>query len=65
MQPAAVSVRLDARYGKEIASFRLNETDTEYTVPVHGADVGKHAVYFVFTAEQDGPIAEMDRFTFD
>ena len=65
MQPAAVSVRLDARYGKEIASFRLNEMDTEYTVPVHGADVGKHAVYFVFTAEQDGPIAEMDRFTFD
>ena len=37
----------------------------EVTAPVKGAGIGKHAVYFVFSAEGDGPAAEMDRFTFD
>ena len=63
--PVIVTLRLDARDGKKIASFRADETKEEYTVPVYGAGVGKHAVYFVFSSEQDGPAAEMDRFTFD
>ena len=64
-KPAKVSVRLDARDGKEIASFCTDETKTEYTAPVSGAGIGKHAVYFLFSAEENGSVAEMNRFTFD
>ncbi len=63
--PVSVRVRLDARDGKEIAFFRSEKDKEEYTVPVYGAGIGKHAVYFVFSAEGEGPAAEMDRFTFD
>ena len=63
--PVTVRVRLDARDGKEIASFRAEKGTHEITAPVTGAGIGKHAVYFVFAAEEDGPAAEMDRFTFD
>ena len=64
-QPVKVIVRLDARDGKEIAAFPAQEGKTEYTVPVKGAGIGKHAVYFLFEVEGDGPAAELDRFTFD
>ena len=64
-KPVKVSVRLDARDGKEIASFCTDETKTEYTAPVSGVGIGKHAVYFLFSAEENGSVAEMNRFTFD
>ena len=64
-QPVTVSVRLDTRDGKEIAVFPSQEGKTEYTVPVHGTGIGRHAVYFVFASECQGPAAELDRFTFD
>ena len=64
-KPVKVTVRLDARDGKEIAAFKAQEGKTEYTVPVKEAGIGKHAVYFLFEAEDDGPAAELDRFTFD
>ena len=63
--PVTVTVRLDARDGKEIASFRTENGKTEYTVPVQGTGIGKHAVYFVFKVEKEGSTAEMNRFTFD
>ena len=65
LRPVSVSVRLDARDGKEIAAFRAENGTKEITTPVHGAGIGKHAVYFVFSAEGDGAAAEMDTFTFD
>ena len=60
-----VSVRIDARDGKEIASFTAEPGTEEITVPVRGAGIGKHAVYFVFRTEGDTPAAEFERFTFD
>ncbi len=60
-----VSVRTDTRDGKEIASFAAEPGMEEITVPVRGAGIGKHAVYFVFRTEGDAPAAEFDRFTFD
>ncbi len=65
LRPVSVSVRLDARDGKEIAAFRAENGTKEITTPVHGAGIGKHAVYYVFSAEGDGAAAEMDAFTFD
>ena len=64
-EKVTVSVRIDAYDGKEIASFTAEPGEEEITVPVRGAGIGKHAVYFVFSAEGNGPAAEMDRFTFD
>ncbi len=60
-----VSVRTDTRDGREIASFAAEPGMEEITVPVRGAGIGKHAVYFVFKTEGDAPAAEFDRFTFD
>ena len=65
LRPVSVSIRLDAMDGKEIAAFRAEAGTDEKTTPVHGAGIGKHAVYFVFSAEGDGTAAEMDAFTFD
>ena len=56
-----ISVRLDTRGGKEIASFGL--ADGEISVPLTGSVTGRHAVYFVFSLESGK--AEFDRFTFD
>ena len=60
-----VRVRRDAWDGKEIACFTAEPGTEEITAPVRGAGIGKHAVYFAFSAEGEGPAAEMDRFTFD
>lgn len=65
LRPVSVSVRLDARDGKEIAFFRVESGTKEITTPVQGAGIGKHAVYFVFSAEGNDSAAEMDAFTFD
>ena len=65
LRPVTVRVRLDDRGGKEIAAFRAEKGSIEKTIPVRGAGIGKHAVYFIFEAEGDGPAAEMDMFTFD
>jgi len=65
LRPVSVSVRVDARDGKEIAAFRAEPGEREITAPVSGAGIGKHAVYFVFSAAEEGPAAEMDRFAFD
>ena len=60
-----VSVRTDTCDGKEIASFTAEPGTRTVTAPVSGAGIGKHAVYFAFSAETNGSAAEMDRFTFD
>ena len=65
LKPVSVSVRLDAHDGKEIAAFRAEAGEQEITAPVRGAGIGRHAVYFVFSSEAEGPAAELDRFTFD
>ena len=65
LKPVSVSVRLDAHDGKEIAAFREEAGEKEITAPVRGAGIGRHAVYFVFSSETEGPAAELDRFTFD
>ena len=65
LRPVTVRVRLDDRGGKEIAVFRVEKGSIEKTIPVRGTGIGKHAVYFIFEAEGDGPAAEMDAFTFD
>ena len=65
LKKVTVSVRVDARDGKEIASFTADPGTEEITAPVSGAGIGRHAVYFAFSAEGDGPAAEMDRFSFD
>ena len=65
VHPVTVSVRVDAHDGREIAAFRAEGGEREITVPVSGAGIGRHAVYFVFSAEGDEPAAELDRFTFD
>ena len=59
-----MQVRLDAWDGKTVAAFTAEPGTEEVTVPVQGAGIGKHAVYFAFSAEGDGT-AELDRFTFD
>ena len=64
-RPVRVKVRVDTRDGKEIACFGAVPGQNDYTVPVKGAGIGKHAVYFLFETEGDTPAAEMDRFTFD
>ncbi len=63
--PAAVSVRLDARGGREIARAQLRPGMEEIRAKLTGGVIGKHAVYFVFSSEQDGPAVDFDRFTFD
>ena len=62
--PFEVQVRLDTRDGKVIAAFTAEPGTEEVTVPVRGAGIGKHAVYFAFSAEGD-KTAELDRFAFD
>ncbi len=61
-EETTVSVRLDARGGKEIARIETSGGEKELSVPLTGSAVGKHAVYFVFSTKGK---ARMDCFTFD
>ena len=63
--PVDVEIRVDSYDGKRVACFRAETGEQEITVPVSGAGIGKHAVYFRFSAEKEGPVAELDAFTFD
>ena len=62
---ATVRVRLDTYDGKEIACFTAEPGTQEFTAPVKGAGIGRHAVYFAFSMDGEEPAAEMDFFTFD
>ena len=62
---ATVRVRLDTYDGKEIACFIAEPGTQEFTAPVKGAGIGRHAVYFAFSMDREEPAAEMDFFTFD
>lgn len=60
-----VNVRLDSYKGKIVASFDAAADATEVTSPVTAGIVGRHAVYFEFICDEEGAVAEFDRFTFD
>ena len=62
---AEITVRLDTPGGKTVASLTSDGRVEEMTEQLSEAVTGRHAVYFVFSAEGNGPAAEMDRFTFD
>jgi hypothetical protein len=48
-----------------LVEIYLLKWQSRVTAPVRGASIGRHAVYFVFSSEAEGPAAELDRFTFD
>ncbi|MBQ9211472.1 MAG: family 43 glycosylhydrolase [Clostridia bacterium] len=60
-----ISVRIDAWDGKEIAEIDAKSSEDAWTVSLRAGVLGKHGVYFAFTANQSGPIAVFDCFTFD
>lgn len=62
--PLKLQVCTDSREGRIIAETGVEPGGTEMTLPVRSGIIGKHAVYFVFMSEQEGPIANLDRFTF-
>ena len=63
--PVHVSVRLDSYDGREIASFDCSAGTQEITSGLTTGVIGKHAVYFAFASETEGPVVSFDRFTFD
>ena len=60
---AHISIRLDSRDGREIASLTVRNGQAKNTAPLKDGVTGKHAVYFVFEIGEGK--AEFDRFTFD
>ena len=63
--PLTLSVRADSRDGKTIASAGIQPGEREITLPLNSALIGRHAIYFAFSSDRSGPIADFDRFTFD
>lgn len=63
--PVRVSVRLDTYDGREIASFDCRAGVHTVTSDLTTGVIGKHAVYFAFASETEGPVVSFDRFTFD
>ena len=62
--PMTVSVRLDARDGKEIARIAVPAGDAETAAKLTCGVTGRHAVYFRFGMGPEDT-AELDCFTFD
>ena len=60
-----LKVRVDYYKGKVIAKGCVKAGQAEITIPLCDGVIGKHAVYFEFTASSDKAICEFDRFTFD
>ena len=63
--PVRVAVRLDTYDGREIAAFDCPAGEHTLTASLTTGVIGKHAVYFAFASETDGPVISFDRFTFD
>ena len=59
-----VNVRVDSYRGRIVACTDFLEDEKEKVVDLTSAVVGKHAVYFEFLAEEQGAVAEFDRFSF-
>ena len=64
LEDIKIIVRIDAFDGKEIGCFDIKKGETESTVNLNSAVIGKHAVYFEFKSSSDNYIAEFLRFTF-
>ena len=60
-----VKLRLDSYRGRIAAELDFDEDEYEKSSKLYFGIVGKHAVYFEFISDEDGMIAEFDRFTFD
>ena len=60
-----VNVRLDSYRGRIAAELDFDEDEYDKSSKLYFGIVGKHAVYFEFISDEDGMIAEFDRFTFD
>ena len=60
-----INVRIDSYRGRIISSFSADSGTKEITADVNCGVIGKHAVYFEFISEEEGAVAEFDRFTFD
>ncbi|MCQ2592994.1 MAG: hypothetical protein MJ188_09455, partial [Treponema sp.] len=69
LENVTINVRLDDFRGKCISTIQMNKGESEGSVKLDSAVIGKHAVYFEFLASSDTtkgtPIAEFLRFTFD
>ena len=59
-----INVRIDTYKGRIIASETFVENEFEKSIDLTVAVIGKHAVYFEFLSEEEGAIAEFDRFCF-
>lgn len=60
-----VKVRIDSYRGRVIACFTAESSVNEITAALNCGVIGRHAVYFEFISDEEGVIAEFDRFTFD
>ena len=60
-----VNLRLDSYRGRIAAELDFDEDEYEKSSKLYFGIVGKHALYFEFISDEDGVIAEFDRFTFD
>ena len=59
-----INVRIDSYKGRIVASAEFAEKECEKIIDLTVAVIGKHAVYFEFLSEEEGAIAEFDRFCF-
>lgn len=60
-----VNVRIDSYRGRIVSTLEFAANETEKTAELNAGVIGKHAVYFEFLSEENGAVAEFDRFTFD
>jgi hypothetical protein len=59
-----VNIRIDSYNGRIAASMDFNENQKELETALDFGIVGRHAVYFEFLSDEEGEIAEFDRFSF-
>ena len=59
-----VNIRIDSYNGRIAASMDFNENQKELETALDFGIVGRHAVYFDFLSDEEGEIAEFDRFSF-
>jgi hypothetical protein len=60
-----VKVRLDSYDGEVAAEFSMKADETEAEAALSKLIQGKHAVYFEFSSDAEGVIADFKEFTFD
>ncbi|HAR70125.1 MAG TPA: hypothetical protein DCR91_02885 [Eubacterium sp.] len=59
-----LNIRIDSYNGRIAASMDFNENQKELETALDFGIVGRHAVYFEFLSDEEGEIAEFDRFSF-